>query len=247
MYPYYRLQTALSDGDIAAVRQLYGVRAESAPNGSAPNAPAPPVEPLLLTIQSPAPVSTTTASSIAITGSTSGGTGSTQVTWRNSSGQLGYATGSTAWTIAAVPLTVGANTITITAAEAANGLSSQTLSVTRQQAPAAPPPTTSPVPPTPPGGSPADLTPPSLLITYPAATILSSSAGTITFQGLATDNAGITSVTWANSAGGAGTANGTTFWKAEDIPLKQGTNNITIKAFDAAGNYAWRSTTVVRQ
>jgi hypothetical protein len=37
------------------------------------------------------------------------------------------------------------------------------------------------------------------------------------------------------------------FWKAEAIPLLQGTNNITITALDAAGNYAWRSTTVVRQ
>jgi hypothetical protein len=67
------------------------------------------------------------------------------------------------------------------------------------------------------------------------------------FQGLATDNVGVTSVSWANSAGGAGTATGTMFWKAEGIALLQGTNNITITASDAAGNSAWRSTTVVRQ
>jgi hypothetical protein len=69
----------------------------------------------------------------------------------------------------------------------------------------------------------------------------------MTFQGLATDNVGVTSVTWVNSTGAAGTAAGTMFWKAQDIPLLQGTNNITITAFDAAGNYAWRSITVVRQ
>jgi len=257
MYPYYRLQTGLSDGDIAAVRHLYGVRAASTPDAPVSDMPPPSSGPLVLTVQSPAPASTTTASSIAIFGSASGGTGSTQVTWENSGGQDGFATGSPAWSIGAVPLTLGENTITITAADAANDLSSQTIAVTRLPgddfppvAPPIPQPTPTPppaIPPTPPAGSPADSTPPSLLITYPASTILSTSAGTIAFQGLSSDNVGVTSVTWTNSAGGAGTATGTMFWKAEVIPLLQGTNNITITAFDAAGNSAWRSTTVVRQ
>jgi hypothetical protein len=260
MYPYYRLQTGLSPGDIAAVQHLYGVRAAAAPNTPAPDSPVPNTQapssaPLVLTVQSPPLASSTTASSIAVSGIASGGTGSTQVTWGNSGGQEGFATGSTIWTIGAVPLDLGENTITITATDAANDLSSQTVAITRLPSVTPPPleppppPTATPppaTPPMPPAGS-GDSTPPSLLITYPASSILSTSAGTMTFQGLATDNVGVTSVTWMNSAGGAGTATGTLYWKAEGIPLLQGTNNITITASDAAGNYTWRSITVVRQ
>src|SRR5205823_9434225 len=180
MYPYYRLQTELADRDIAAIQHLYGVR-----DAPAPDAPAPSSAPLVLTVQSPAPASTTTASSIAISGSASGGTGPTQVTWGNSGGENGFATGSTTWSIGAVPLTFGENTITITATDAANNLISQTIAVTRLPADAPPPlappppaptPTPAPTPPAaPPPGSPSDSTPPSSRITYPAATILSTS------------------------------------------------------------------------
>lgn len=90
------------------------------------------------------------------------------------------------------------------------------------------------------------MTPPSLLITYPAATIISTSAATITLRGLATDNVGVTLVTWANSTGSAGNATGTLGWIAGNIPLLQGTNTITIRAFDAAGNSAWRSLMIIR-
>jgi hypothetical protein len=40
---------------------------------------------------------------------------------------------------------------------------------------------------------------------------------------------------------------GTESWIAGPIPLLQGNNNITIRAFDLAGNMSWRSLTVVRQ
>jgi hypothetical protein len=35
-------------------------------------------------------------------------------------------------------------------------------------------------------------------------------------------------------------------WTAS-IPLSSGTNTIVFKAFDAAGNFAWRSATVVHR
>ena len=63
---------------------------------------------------------------------------------------------------------------------------------------------------------------------------------------MAADNVGVTAVTWTNSTGTNGTAVGTDAWVAKSIPLLHGTNIITVKAFDAAGNYAWRSVMVVR-
>jgi hypothetical protein len=241
MYPYYRLGKQLSSGDIATVQALYG-----APAGSTPTQPTPPPPaPLVLSVQ--APVATTIASSISISGTTSGGAGPAQITWVTSAAQAGIAAGSASWTIAAVPLGLGANTITITAADTANHTAVQSVWVTRQQPPP-PPPSNPPPPPSnpPPPGSPTDTTPPSLVITYPASTILATTATTITFQGMATDNVGVTSVTWTNSTGSSGVATGAVTWLAKAIPLVPGSNVITVKAFDAAGNIAWRSVTVVK-
>ena len=64
---------------------------------------------------------------------------------------------------------------------------------------------------------------------------------------MALDNVGVTLVTWTNSTGSAGSAVGTVTWRAVNIPLQVGNNTVTIKAFDAAGNFAWRSVTVVRR
>ena len=252
MYPYYRIGKHLSAGDIANAQALYGAPDASAPNPPTP--PAPPLAPLVLTVQAPAP--TTTASSISLSGTTSGGSGSAQVTWRTDGGQFGSATGSANWTIAAVPLNLGTNLLTITATDSTGHIVIQNFPVTRQQSAPPPNPPVSPNPPLPnppgapnppPTGKPGDVTPPSLYITYPAASIISTAASTITFQGMATDNVGVTSVTWANSSGTAGTANGTQTWIATNIPLKVGNNSITFKAFDAAGNFAWRAVTVVRR
>ena len=242
MYPYYRLQTDLGSGDISAVQGLYG----AAPGFTPVPAPA---APLFVTVQSPAAGSFTAASSITMSGTTSGGSAPVQVTWRTSAGQSGVAAGSTTWSATAVPLTVGANFITITATDSASHTASLSLSVTRQPPPPAPsgPPSTAPSSPAPqPPGTPRDLTPPSLVITYPAATIVATSASSITVQGLASDNVGVTSVTWTSSTGGSGSASGTRTWTAR-IPLSQGNNTLTVKAFDAAGNSAWRSVMVVRQ
>jgi hypothetical protein len=241
MYPYYRFGKHLSSNDIAIVQSLYGAN----PTQSTPI----PASPLLLTMQTPS--STTTAASVSLSGSISGGTGAVQITWQTAGGASGKAAGSPSWT-ATVPLAVGANVIGITATDSAGHTASQMASVVRQQPPAptpAPPPAPSPNPPspTPPQpGSPKDTTPPSLMITYPAASVVSTAASTITFRGMATDNVGVTSVTWSNSTGNAGTATGTLTWTAS-IPLSSGTNTIVFKAFDAAGNFAWRSATVVHR
>jgi hypothetical protein len=108
------------------------------------------------------------------------------------------------------------------------------------------PPANPPVTPsgTPPAGS--DTTPPSLQIQSPAFTIVSTSAASITLSGAAADDVGVASVKWSTSGGDSGTASGSRAWSAT-VPLLTGTNVITVRAYDAAGNSGWRSLTVVRR
>ena len=83
----------------------------------------------------------------------------------------------------------------------------------------------------------ADTTSPSVSITGPtSAATYTSSASSVLLSGTATDNVGVSAVTWANDRGGSGTATGTTGWSAPSIALQVGTNVITVTARDAAGN-----------
>jgi hypothetical protein len=61
----------------------------------------------------------------------------TQVTWSTNRGAAGTATGTAAWSIAAVPLSSGATVITVVAHDAANNGASATLTVTYNTAPVA--------------------------------------------------------------------------------------------------------------
>jgi len=240
MYPYYRLGKHLSSGDIGIVQSLYGARAQAPePPGLPPPSPAPT---LLLTLQ--APPATTTASSVSLTGGVTGGAGIVRITWKTLSGAAGNATGSPNWT-AAIPLVMGTNFITITATDAAGHIASQQISVVRRQS--APPSSPNPPPANPPQPGSTDKTPPSIVITYPASSMIATAAATISFRGTAMDNVGVTQVTWSNSTGTSGFAAGTLTWTANSIPLSVGTNTIIFRAFDAAGNSSWRSATVVRQ
>ena len=108
--------------------------------------------------------------------------------------------------------------------------------------PPAPVPTPVPAPP-PPGG---DTTPPSLQIDSPGSTIVSTTSAAIAISGKASDNVGVTAVKWTNSTGFSGPCAGTGDWSAS-VPLLVGTNVITVRAYDAAGNSAWRTVTVVRR
>src|SRR5206468_2009640 len=83
----------------------------------------------------------------------------------------------------------------------------------------------------------ADTTPPTIAITSPTTdSTYSTSSSPLTLGGTASDNVGVTQVTWANSRGGSGTASGTTSWTASGIPIQPGTNVLTVTAQDAAGN-----------
>jgi hypothetical protein len=85
-----------------------------------------------------------------------------------------------------------------------------------------------------------------LTITSPGTTIKTVYSSSITFTGKAGDNVAVTAVRWSTSSGTSGTADGLTTWSAV-IPLLVGTNTVTVRAYDAAGNSSWRSVTVVRK
>ena len=245
MYPYYHIVSALGPGDIAAIQQQY-----AAANGA--SGPTTPATPLTLAIQ--APLATTSASSVALNGTTSGGSGSVQVSWSTNQGAAGTAQGSGNWTILAIPLSVGANLITVTASDAIGDQASQSVTITSElpNPPADNPtsgnsPGTNPPanpPPTAPTGG--DTVPPSMTILSPAMTTVATSASSIVVSGTAQDNVGVAQVTWSSSTGGSGTAIGTANWTTGPIPLYVGMTTIMIYATDTAGNQAWRSITVTR-
>jgi hypothetical protein len=233
MYPYYRLNSQLGSDDIAGIRALY----PGAPPPSQPRA-------LQLAVTSPpAAAVTVTTSSIAMSGTVTGGTGNPQVSWTSSAGPLGKASGSSNWSIPVVPLNVGINIVTVTATDDASNAASRVITITRQATSDNPPGSGNPATPPPANPVPPANAPPALKITSPAFTIVSTSAVMLTVSGTA--STGTTSVTWSNSTGSSGTASGTMSWTA-DVPLVTGTNTITVRAFNQAGS-AWRSLTVVRR
>ena len=230
MYPYYHRASGLTLGDISAILQLYAAQGSSTPPAGTP------VSPLVLSVQPPA--SPTTAASVTITGTTTGGSGSVQVTWTSNRGGAGTAQGSATWSIAAIPLSVGDNAITITARDAQQNQVTHSMTITRQpQQNPTPTPTPNPGP---------DTTPPSLVILSPGTTNPSTSASTIVISGTAHDNVAVAAVTWTSSTGQSGLAIGTDNWATPAIPVYVGTTTITIRAADAAGNSSWRSLTVTR-
>jgi Matrixin/Glucodextranase, domain B len=94
-------------------------------------------------------------------------------------------------------------------------------------------------------GSSTNTVPPTITIVSPASSMVSTSSANLTISGTASGNAGIASVAWTTSTGGAGTATGTVSWSAS-VPLLVGNNTVTVRAYDAAGNSSWRAITVVR-
>jgi hypothetical protein len=119
-------------------------------------------------------------------------------------------------------LQVGTNVLTVTARDAAGNTGTDTLTVTLN-----------------------DTTPPTVAFTSPTSgATYSTGSPLLTLGGTASDNVGVTQVTWANSRGGSGTATGTTSWTASGIVLLLGTNVLTVTARDAAGNSSTDTLTV---
>ncbi len=157
---------------------------------------------------------TTTAATVRLSGSATDDVGVTLVTWSTDRGNTGTCTGTSAWNTADIPITVGQNTITITASDASGNTGAAALTVI--------------VP---------DTVPPTVAITLPTGNATyATSVSPLVLSGTASDNVGVVSVAWSTSRGKNGTCTGTSTWSSSGITLLQGLNTITISAKDAAGN-----------
>ncbi len=183
------------------------------------------------TVRITAPASSGTyaapAPTVVLTGTASHPQGVTRVSWSTSAGAAGLASGAASWQTPAIGLASGTTVITVTAVAADN--SSATASLAVQYSPSAP-----------------DTTQPALTILSPAASTFATTADRITVSGTAADNTAVATVQWSTNLGGSGVAAGTNSWSAV-IPLLLGSNTITIRARDVAGNQSWRSVVVTRR
>jgi len=139
-----------------------------------------------------------------------------EVTWVNSLGGSGIATGTANWT-ADITLLEGNNIITVTAYDAAGNsnadIHQETYSI------------------------PVDTEDPVIVINTPTSdTTYVTDQSLLTIAGTASDNVGVIEVTWENDTGGTGTATGTDTW-TQDVPLIEGLNVLAVIAWDVAGNY----------
>ena len=186
--------------------------------------------PVIVQISDPGPVSTfnTRLSALTISGTASHSSGIRGVTWFNSSGVAGTANGTTLWNTGVLALAAGANTITISATAGDGTTGSVTIVVNV-------------------GFGTIDKTAPALTILSPVNIVSATSAANIVVLGTAADNVSVSKVVWVTGTGETGSAVGTNNWQTPPIPLYTGYNTIVIRAYDAAGNMAWRSVQVTRQ
>ena len=176
----------------------------------------PDTTPPTVTITAPTNATTysTTSGTLSLGGAATDNVAVTQVTWASSSGASGTASGTGAWSVTGIVLQSGSNLLTVTARDAANNTSIDTLDVTYTP----------------------DTTPPAVTITVPTnAATYSTTSGTLSLGGTATDNVAVTQVSWVNNRGGSGTATGTATWSAV-IALQSGSNLLTVTVRDAANN-----------
>jgi YD repeat-containing protein len=90
-----------------------------------------------------------------------------------------------------------------------------------------------------------DTIAPSIAITSPTTgSSYTNASATINLSGTASDNIGVTLITWQNYSGGIGVASGTNSWSITGIPLLPGDNFIFVTAYDAAGNSTYATLTV---
>ena len=88
---------------------------------------------------------------------------------------------------------------------------------------------------------------PVLTITAPAnGGTIATTASSIALVGTALDDTGVSQVTWTNSLGGSGTAIGTSAWAVLAVPIKVGSNVITLTARDLSGNTVTKTLTVTK-
>ena len=167
-----------------------------------------------ITAPSVAGTFTTTAGTVNIGGTVSDNFQVGTVTWSNAAtGASGAATLAAGdWTAAGLALNPGSNLITVVATDAAGNLRTDTI-IVRQDALA-----------------------PAVSIASPSAgPSFKTSSGTVLLAGSASDDVEVASVAWSNSAGGSGTADGTTSWSVPSLSLSPGDNDITVTVTDVVG------------
>ena len=157
-----------------------------------------------------------------LAGTSSDNVAVTSVTWTNSLGGSGTATGTTNWTVSSIPLTSGANVITVTAKDAANNVATKSITVNRD--------TTAPT---------VSVTAPTAGQTFPVGTT------TISLTANATDNIAIDHVDfYFNSAqfiGGNTSVSGSNYTRTW-TPTVTGATTIYAIAYDTSGNPKTSST-----
>ncbi|MBU0993944.1 MAG: hypothetical protein KJ737_15725, partial [Proteobacteria bacterium] len=166
----------------------------------------------------------TSSTPLTLSGKASDNVGVVKVTWVNSRGGSGNASGTSDWSIGTIDLKEGNNIISITAQDAMGNIASHTLAVTYTL--------------------PDTIKPVISLVSPTTGTTFDATVSRMNLAGTATDNIGVSRVTWTSTTGGFGTANGTTNWSIDGIELQLGLNTIIVTAFDAADNKSIHSLTV---
>jgi len=93
----------------------------------------------------------------------------------------------------------------------------------------------------------SDTTSPLVRLYSPSMAASLTYQSSLTIQGFATDNVGVTRITWSNSAGGSGLASAANPFTVAGIPLFPGVNRIRMQAYDAAGNSGSAYLTVTKK
>lgn len=168
------------------------------------------------TITSPTsgPTYATKNASVTLQGTALDNVSVTQVTWTNSRGGSGTASGTTAWTIGAIALQLGSNVLTVTARDAAGNTGTAILTVT------------------------SDTAPPSVGITAPVSGATVS--GTAAVLAAASDNVGVVGVQFLLDGAALGpeqtSAPFSLTWTTSSVA--DGSHTLSARARDAAGNVA---------
>jgi hypothetical protein len=231
-------------GAVLALPLLLLLTACSGPDsiGSPPQVTPPPdggatdTTPPTITVTEPTTETsfTTTSASVTFAGFATDNIGLSQISWANSTGGSGSqaVSGASVSKSFDIALVSGANVITLTARDTAGNTAEQQITVTYSSTP-------------PPPGS--DTTPPTINITAPTTgTSYSATSASVTVAGTATDNIGLSQISWVNSKGGSGNqaVSGASVSRSYAIALVTGANVITLTARDTAGNTAQKQLTV---
>lgn len=158
----------------------------------------------------------TNSPSVGLGGSANDNRGITRVEWSNHRGGSGIASGAGSWSVASIPLQPAENVITVLAYDEAGNAGSDSITVTYNLIP--------------------DTTPPNITIESPVAKSYVSTTPTVAISGTANDDRGLSQVTWSSNRGEQGNAAGMEQWSIPAVTLHDGTNTITVTAFDTSGN-----------